>query len=126
MVGGVKELEHFPQRYVELLTCCYKNRWGFRIQLGSGVEHDLESVRLKTLQEAETVVRGMTRAAWTSVLWTGMVENESICELPTSENRNDLLMESMRMRMLKTDSVPPECAFKDKQESNDNNISALF
>lgn len=56
LVGGVKEWEHFPQRYVELLKCRSKNRWGFRIQLGCGVEHELESVRLKILQEAETVV----------------------------------------------------------------------
>lgn len=37
-----------------------------------------------------------------------------------------MVMESMRMCMLKTGSVSPEGAFKDKQESNDDNISALF
>ena len=78
------------------------------------------------LQEAGRVVRAMTRAACTRGLWTGMVENESIRELPTSEKGNDLVMESMWMWMLKTDSVPPERTFKDKQESNDSNISALF
>lgn len=49
-----------------------------------------------------------------------MVENENICELPASENRNDAVIESMWICRLKTDSVPPECIYKGKHESNDN------
>lgn len=52
-----------------------------------------------------------------------MVENESIRESPTSANRNDVVIESMWICMLKTDSVPHECTYKDKHESNDNDIS---
>lgn len=40
--------------------------------------------------------------------------------------REMMVTESMRMCMLKTGSVSPEGAFKDKQESNDDNISASF
>lgn len=46
----------------------------------------------RSFQEAETVVWAMTRAGWPRVVRTGMGGSERICELPTSENRYNLVI----------------------------------